>query len=260
MIKLSRTLASLADRYLQWYKCFSYDPKKNGEAALIRNVRNLGLRTVFDVGANVGGWSELLLQEIPDAKANCFEISATAYDVLCRKMGGKAICYNLGLSNESAQIRYKDYGPSSTVNTISMASTFWDHAREHALLPANVVRGDEFCEKNNLSCLDFLKVDVEGAESLVLEGFSRMLSAKKIRLIQFEYGYANGDQHYLMKDFYKFFSKFGYIIGPVRPWGIEFCEFSYALNNFLSGPNYVAIRSDDGEMLNAIGAKEGYGR
>lgn len=48
---------------------------------------------------------------------------------------------------------------------------------------------------------------------MVLKGFERALQAKAIRVIQFEYGYANGDAKFLMKDFYDLLEGFGFRIG-----------------------------------------------
>ena len=45
---------------------------------------------------------------------------------------------------------------------------------------------DSFCQEKGISHIDFLKVDVEGAESFVFEGANRLLNSKAIRFIQFE--------------------------------------------------------------------------
>lgn len=248
------SLAILARRYLDWYLGFSYDPKKNGEFELIRNIRAAGFKTFFDVGANVGGWTAGLLEIIPDATVHCFEITSSTYEALQLNLSHKASCHHLGLSNVNAEIEYKDYGENSTVNTISNG-TFWDQSLEYKIRRARVERGDLFCTSNGISFIDFLKVDVEGAEDMVLEGFSEMLNRKSIRLIQFEYGYANGDRHFLMKDFYHLFRKYDYEIGVVRKNGVFFKEFDYSMNDFKSGPNYVAIMVGDMELKEAIIAR-----
>ena len=42
---------------------------------------------------------------------------------------------------------------------------------------------DHFCERMSIESIDILKLDVQGAELLVLEGARRMLENKKINLI-----------------------------------------------------------------------------
>jgi hypothetical protein len=113
-------------------------------------------------------------------------------------------------------------------------------------------RGDAYCDENGIDFIDFLKIDVEGAEHLVLAGFDKMLMRKSVRLIQFEYGYTNGDTKFLMRDFYEYFEKLGYIIGRVRKGPIFFDKWTYKHNDFKSGPNYVAIRADDLELKDIL--------
>jgi hypothetical protein len=51
-----------------------------------------------------------------------------------------------------------------------------------------------------------------------------------------------------MKDFFKFFESLGYEVGVLKPAGVIFQSFHYRLNDFDSGPNYVAIRADDCDL------------
>ena len=113
----------------------------------------------------------------------------------------------------------------------------------------------KYCKTNNIKSIDFLKIDVEGSEHMVLEGFTDLLSKKAIKVIQFEYGYANADVHFLMRDFFKFFERFGYIIGKLIKNGVIFSDFDYKLNDFNSGPNFVAIRNDDIQLKELISCK-----
>ena len=53
----------------------------------------------------------------------------------------------------------------------------------------------------------FIKIDVEGFEFEVLKGFGNMLSEKAIKIIQFEYGYANADAGHTLKDIFNFLIK-----------------------------------------------------
>jgi len=62
------TLARLATRYLNFYNGFSYDFEKNGEKDLVRKLSKLDLETIFDVGSNVGEWSQIALEFFPRAK------------------------------------------------------------------------------------------------------------------------------------------------------------------------------------------------
>jgi len=47
---------------------------------------------------------------------------------------------------------------------------------------------DTLFEELNLECIDYLKVDAEGAELKIIAGSQELLKDKKIRFVQFEYG------------------------------------------------------------------------
>ena len=115
-----------------------------------------------------------------------------------------------------------------------------------------VITGDEYCQQHGIQHIDFLKIDVEGADHLVLEGFDRMLDSRAVRVVQFEYGYTHGDAHFLMRDFYALFERHGYIVGRLEPAGVAFSPWTYEKNDFTSGPNYVAIAGDDAAALQTL--------
>lgn len=214
------------------------------------------MKTVFDVGANVGDWSVLAASSFPGADIHAFELSETTFSELKRfadQHGFKANSF--GLSDSNAEITYKDYGEGSTVNTIVTGADFHDKRLATKEKRARVMRGDDYCSENGIETIDLLKIDVEGAEHLVLQGFDRMFSEKRISVVQFEYGFVNGDAHFLMKDFFKLFKSWGYAVGPLKPKGAIFGEFDYQLNNFKSGPNYVAVPQNRTDLIDAVGGK-----
>jgi hypothetical protein len=55
-----------------------------------------------------------------------------------------------------------------------------------------------------------------------------------------------------MRDFFRFFDLYGYNLARIRKRKIQFTDFSYSMNDFESGPNYLAVRKDDQEVLEAL--------
>lgn len=228
---------------------FSYDFDKNGEAELLEKMAKLRPLFVFDVGANIGNWTKTALNLFSGAKIHAFELSYSTFKTLSKNVTNINVkLNNLGLSDSNQIVQYKNYGENSTVNTIILESTYNDSNIPYELATASVVCGDDYCNDNDVSFIDLLKIDVEGAEDRVLKGFTKMLEKRSIRAIQFEYGYCNGDLHFLMRDFYRFFSQYNYIVGRVTKGPIEFRPWRYSDNDFTSGPNWVAIRDDDIEL------------
>lgn len=241
--------------YVRKKEGFSYDFGKNGEQWLLKKLEPLDFKTVFDVGANVGGWSRQAAGHFRDARIHAFEISASTLAKL-RKNAPPVVTVNgFGLSDADQEIEYKDYGRNQPVNTILTNSQFHDDAGLKAkTLTTSVRRGDGYCDENGVDAIDFLKIDVEGAEIMVMRGFLDRLSRKAVRLVQFEYGYTSADASFLMRDYYAFFEELGYQVGVLRDGGVRFGPWNYYLNDFCSGPNYIAVRKDDRDLIKLISA------
>ena len=247
----------LAKKYIIRYEGFSYSFKKNGEEYLLDKLISSDIKTVFDVGANIGNWTEIAHKKFSNSTIHAFEISEKTFKVLKRryKDNSQIVLNNFGLSDKSGEFEYKDYGKNSGVNSLILDSDFHDLQMKSKILKTMIDIGDEYCLNNKVHSIDFLKIDVEGAEHLVLGGFTNLLRSGKIKVIQFEYGYTHADAKFLIKDFYKLFNSFDYVLGPLKPSGVIFMDFDYALNDFNSGPNYVAVHKNQIEIINCIKGK-----
>ena len=61
---------------------------------------------------------------------------------------------------------------------------------------------DEFCRKNDIAHINFLKLDIEGHELYCLEGAVEMMKNRNIDFIQFEFGGCNIDSRTYFQDFW----------------------------------------------------------
>lgn len=241
--------------YVRKKEGFSYDFDKNGEEWLLKRLAPLDFRIVFDVGANVGGWSKEAVRYFPNARVHAFEISSSTLAKLRKTVPPAVVVNEFGLSDVDREIEYKDYGRYQPVNTTLTNSVFHDDAGLKAkTMRTRVRRGDDYCLESKIDTIDFLKIDVEGAEIFVMRGFRDMLERKSIRIVQFEYGYTSADAGFLMRDYFRFFEELGYQVGALRDGGIKFTPWNYYMNDFCSGPNYVAIRKDDRDIVKLIAA------
>ena len=71
---------------------------------------------------------------------------------------------------------------------------------------------DKYCLDNNISYVDFIKIDVEGAEMMVLKGCQQLFQNNAINLIHFEYGNTFQDAGITLYDVKDFVEKYGYNI------------------------------------------------
>jgi hypothetical protein len=109
--------------------------------------------------------------------------------------------------------------------------------------------------ENNVDRIDFLKIDVEGAECKVLSGFSEAFAQRAIDIVQFEYGQINIVANYLLRDFYQFFEQYGFAIGKIYPNYVDFKSYSLADEDF-RGPNYVACRRELSEYMALLAGRQ----
>ena len=118
--------------------------------------------------------------------------------------------------------------------------------------PIRLETGDAYCATKGIDRIDLLKIDVEGAEHMVLRGFEQMLQHGAIRAVQFEYGNINFESRFLLRDFWEFFTKRGFVLGPVMPRGVRFKAYQTQDESMPSPPNYLAVLRNDTALIAAV--------
>ncbi len=172
---------------------------------------------VFDIGAWKGDSAYFFSKKCSDdAKIYAFEPDANAYEALkCVKEKYKlnnVILENVLLSNKEENVDFVSMIPNTPV------------------VKMNAVTVDKFVNDNNIDRIDYIKMDVEGAEQHILEGAKETI--KKFRPSLAIAVYHGGKL--FMEDFYKvpIFVKeitegYKYYIRTFSPWGGEtilFCK------------------------------------
>jgi hypothetical protein len=104
---------------------------------------------------------------------------------------------------------------------------------------ARLITGDAWCDAHGIGEIDFLKIDVEGAEFRVIDGFSRRIAAGKIHCIQFEYGPFSIQTRFLLRDYYALLAEH-YWIGKVYPNYVDFSDYHWQLET-LRFCNYCCV-------------------
>ena len=122
---------------------------------------------------------------------------------------------NFGLGNENNQIFYYPKYESfyDRINSCKIS----DDSNKIIL---NIKKGKDYMIEKNIQFIDFLKIDTEGYELKVLQGFEDLI--KNVKIIQFEYGGTFLDNNIKLKDIIYYlensgFYKFSYLSsnGPI---------------------------------------------
>jgi FkbM family methyltransferase len=245
-------IAGLCQRYLAWYGNLSYDMRTNGETFVVQTLSTFQPRVLFDVGANVGEWSVAAKRCCPSADIHSFEIAQPTFAQLAantRHLPGLH-CQNVGLSDAIGPIRIRHYSTFPALTT----ATDYPHPLTFNELDAQVITGDSYADRKGIGHIDLLKIDVEGMEQRVLNGFQKMFALAAIDLVQFEYGRVSIINRFLLRDAYSFFRARGYVVGKIFPNYVDFRDYQMSDEDFM-GPNYLACREEMAEYLKCFSAK-----
>ncbi len=193
---------------------------KSGEVFAMKYAeKKLGRKNkiIFDIGAHVGDWTYYANQIFSNSTIYVFEPSLKVFIKLKERLHqyNNILLQNHGLSDEQKEIKLYYSGIST--------ATFYPKETTEDYEIINVDTLDNFCLKNNINYIDFLKIDVEGNELKVLNGCKTLLESNKIKYIQFEYGANSIESRVFLKDFVNFLHR--YKLYRIVKNGIV--EFSY---------------------------------
>ena len=159
---------------------------------------------LFDVGANKGTISRLLKDVFPKATVWSFEPNPHTFKLLNQQADIQA--FNLGFSHEEGVVDlYFDKNDTTSVQATADPTILKEIAGKDQLesIQVEIQCLDEFCAKNEIDNIDFLKIDTEGFELEVLQGAQSLLMNGKIKIIQFEFNEVNIIKRRFLKDFYE---------------------------------------------------------
>jgi FkbM family methyltransferase len=229
----------------------------SGEKWMIRNVlKKLGSNLiVFDVGANVGKYSQALIDNRLDLeKVYAFEPSQRTFQTLTRNLGGhqQVNFINSGLSDRAGQMElYDKSGDNGNGSHASLSKDIFSdvyHSETTQSMVA-ITTVDAFCEEHGIHRIDFMKIDVEGYELHVLLGAQKMLGEKRIRAIQFEFTHLNSTIGLFFKQLYDVLCE-DYVIYRILPHGLHpITSYHPTTCEVFGFQNYIALLKSE-HLLN----------
>jgi FkbM family methyltransferase len=124
------------------------------------------LNTVFDVGANVGLWTEWVLRQ-NTTRVFCFEPNRVALEVLNRLHGDKE---NVTIINKAVDSEIKTI-PFFYSDSNSLISATQQHGELHNSYDVQTVTLPSVISEYGIDHIDLIKMDIEGAEFTLFESF-----------------------------------------------------------------------------------------
>jgi len=171
---------------------------------------------IFDIGANVGLLTKSYRNKYPTAIIHAFEPHPEAFKSLCERFANDplVITNNCGVADKSGVLQFNiaNQSESSSFVSFSNDSPYVKGIGLNTLdtINVSVTSIDNYCKEKNILHIDFMKLDVQGYESKVLQGAEIMLSNKSIYTIQTEI---------VLRNFYETSSSFYEIEACLVPYG-----------------------------------------
>jgi len=135
---------------------------------------------IFDVGTNVGQFLEVYLRvlnnlSIKNYEIHCFEPNISLIKDLRKYSKSNIFINNLAISNKIGEKNF-------FIHDINTTSSFYKckHIKEKKEIKIETTTLDEYCKIKNISKINFLKIDTEGAEPEVLEGAKNQIKNDKV--------------------------------------------------------------------------------
>lgn len=205
-----------------------------------------GNPVVFDVGANVGEWSEKMVQAHPEVRIYMFEPSPSCRKEIESKSipGATLVPAALGSSKGVANLNFSSDTDGSASLHARGDSYFQD--REYRSIEVEVTTIDEVIKSHAIEFVDFMKMDIEGHEFSALEGAKNSLKERRIGALSFEFGSGNINSRTYFRDFWNLLSNAGYSISRIAPGEVvlPIGEYYEDLEFFRGVSNYIAVQTD----------------
>jgi FkbM family methyltransferase len=148
------------------------------ELDLQRLTASSPLRTIFDVGANLGQTAAKLSTDFPAAQIYSFEPVPTSFAEMAATVATlpRVHAFNLamGESRGTAHIHLTGHSGSNTLKQVAGST---------GAVEVQVETIDAFCAAQGIASIDLLKIDVEGFELNVLSGARHMLETGAVRFV-----------------------------------------------------------------------------
>lgn len=214
---------------------------------LIRSLVKTESPVLLDIGAHKGESVAYLRKAFPNSFIFSIEPDPDSFQALTDLKAPNHRCLNLAVSNQSGEMSFYKNEISHTNSLFKVNSKSQDSIRIQNAIKNNdtsvfksfnreikvrAVTLDDLVDEENMERIDLLKIDVQGAEALVLEGGPKALHKAGAVLLEVSF-----------YDYYEKKTSFHEIEQYLRPAGFELFSISEISQNPMNG------RTDWAEVL-----------
>ena len=220
----------------------SLSTKREAQQALsFLSSNELANAIVLDVGANIGSYTQAILDELDTVCIYAFEPSSAARKNLIAVHGlnPKVIVEPFALAHtESKATLYSDYPGSGLASLTKRQLDYMDIGFEFQETVVALTLDNWAAQNHVMPTL--IKLDVEGHELDVLRGGKQTINSA--RVVQFEFGGCNIDTRTFFRDFWIFFDEAGFILYRITREGPILIPRYLEEDECFKTTNYLAVK------------------
>ena len=168
--------------------------------------------TVFDVGANVGTFSQMAsvqLKSLPYV-VHAFEPSADTFRALRETLAHQDsyVLNNMALGlAEGEGTLFADHQDLSVLASLTCRDLSHEGRIFDRTETVRITTLDKYCSAKQIPAIHLLKLDVEGHELDVINGGAELFNNGAVSMVMFEFGNAHIDTRVFFRDMYQFMRK-----------------------------------------------------
>jgi FkbM family methyltransferase len=257
---LAQSLIPAASHILAWP---STDTLLSGASAFISSLRGLGwspllhheARTaagwvnserdfvVIDAGANVGSWTAAFRKYATGhGRIYAFEPQPQAAEKIRGLHVEGCEVVEAALGRQAGTLAFYTSSSTDTMASLYERRDTYSMRRDHVRYEVKVIRLDDFVQTNRIDKIDFIKMDLEGAELEALHGASECLQTGLLKALSFEFGISDINSRVYFRDFFYLLSERSYALFRMTPARrlIRVREYTEDLEIFARTTTYFA--------------------
>jgi FkbM family methyltransferase len=196
---------------------------------------------IFDIGANNGEWTRGIWQALGRGRYFAYEPQEACLLHLKDSSMPKLTISQSAVSDQTGEMDLlSDSAGSGLASFYERYDSYLPGQTRVERVPVTTV--DAELEAHGLDHIDFMKIDVEGAELQVLRGAQHCLRTKAIHSFAFEFGGTNIYSRVFFRDCWNLIADYGYSLWRIVPGGrlIPVSAYREDLEHFRGVSNYIA--------------------
>jgi FkbM family methyltransferase len=208
----------------------NYSPETNGEYRVLKIITSQFKKPViFDVGANRGNYTNKALKfgSIVYAIEPVFETFKSLKKLKeLSPLSPNLFIFNKGFSKHNCTLKMNFASENLEKSMIGNTKKIYQEKIKFKTINVDLEKGDDFLKNVNLKKnINLLKIDAEGHDFFVIEGFKKAINKGLIDAIQFEYNKHNIANNKLLMNFYDALTD--YNIGRIFPNHVDFKQYEF---------------------------------